>query len=720
VGELDKAFKMDNTHRRQASASGHRRRPSSISISHSAIPLRTSVTGLFESSPSGFGSGSEEPEGQDLPCFTATPPTGPPLPTIQAPAPTPAREDDPVTPKNNDDSARAKFTSFSFGSKPSPQSDLSTPLTTLRERETNRSLNHSPRPSLSAPGSLFMNRLSTPQSRPPSLLVTRPTPLHDALGSALLSDTPPSPPTPARKRHSHTRSNSISMPNLKLGRPQSYSVLSSSPSFPSSPVSPDGLVPEPSSSQARLANGRRLKFEPSGRGAEAEQLRDESRRKALEKLTGTGAGQKSPTIPSPAEADVAEISLPSMDDEEDVEASTSTSFMAQAETERSGIRSSFGQTSSFGRHTSPDLSTHSSPISPIFTPSTWTSPPLNNAPVEQWSHGTVKSEREEYLGLGVGLDSNALKRASMPSALGVLTEEDESEEGTSRAEISIDYDSYSTGPVEKEEVPVPPTPSRLRELHLVSSSVHASPAATTSRSEDTSHALNRSLPESPAKPLVSGRRPRPLSGLGHVAFGAPSASPSTNTVTTPKSASALLRRRSGGSGSRGSSISYRKDSTREEGGSSTGSSREWSFGRVTSPTALGYGSPPPISSSAQFGNWPRPDSMTRGYEGIEELASPVQPPPSTRWSKCPSSSTPTATIDRSSTDRYSSSMTESSDFSWRDSRLELEMERDALREDAELWRSRCLNAEEHLKAERNETAVLRERVRKCESNPSVT
>jgi len=61
-------------------------------------------------------------------------------------------------------------------------------------------------------------------------------------------------------------------------------------------------------------------------------------------------------------------------------------------------------------------------------------------------------------------------------------------------------------------------------------------------------------------------------------------------------------------------------------------------------------------------------------------------------------------------------MTESSDYSWRDSRLELEMEKEALREDAELWKARCLNAEEHLKAERGETAILRERVRKRTSS----
>jgi hypothetical protein len=44
----------------------------------------------------------------------------------------------------------------------------------------------------------------------------------------------------------------------------------------------------------------------------------------------------------------------------------------------------------------------------------------------------------------------------------------------------------------------------------------------------------------------------------------------------------------------------------------------------------------------------------------------------------------------------------------------MEMERDAYKEDAELWKARCLNAEECLKAEKAETAILRERVRKRE------
>jgi hypothetical protein len=615
---------------------GHRRRPSSIS--HPAVPLRTSVTGLFESTT--FGAGAEG--GLDLPNFNSTPPN----PPLSNPAP-PLIDEDPVTPINNtddNDNARAKFTSFSFGSKPP-----STPLATLRTS----SPSHSPKPSFSAPGSF--NRLSTPLSRPPSLLVTRPTPLpfDQPLVSAPLS----SPPSPARKRHSHTRSNSISMPNLKLGRPQSYSVLSSSPSFPSSPVSPDNI------SDPKI-NGRKLKFEPSGRGAEAEQQRDESRRKALEKLTG-----RSPTVPPPLEAAVEAISLP---DEEDDNVDT-TPYMSQGEIEGSSLAPA-----QFGRHGNTD-SPESSDISPIITPSTWQSPTPSNAPAETWTRNA-----DDHLGLGFGMDNTALKRASMPSALGVLTEEDEPED-TSRGEVSFDHQEVSN--VGMSEPAVPPTPSRLRELHLLSSSVIVSPR------EESPHTNNRSLSEStPTRPL-SVRRPRPLSGLGigHAAFAA---SPSTATSTP------LGRRRE----SRGSSISYKKDN--DSIGSSTGSSREWSFNRLTSPTSLGgFGSPP---ASAQFA-WPRADINGE----IEELASPIVS--SSRWAQAPSSSTPTATVDRGSSDRYSSSMTESSDYSWRDSRLELEMEKEALREDAELWKARCLNAEEHLKAERGETAILRERVRKCTS-----
>jgi hypothetical protein len=51
---------------------------------------------------------------------------------------------------------------------------------------------------------------------------------------------------------------------------------------------------------------------------------------------------------------------------------------------------------------------------------------------------------------------------------------------------------------------------------------------------------------------------------------------------------------------------------------------------------------------------------------------------------------------------------------WRNELLELQMERDSLAEDVAGWKDRCVSAEERLEAERRETGVLRDRVRKCE------
>jgi hypothetical protein len=730
------APKMDS--HKHIGSMGHRRRPSSISHPSPAVPFRTNA-GLYDFSPAPtslvapvFSTAVHNPmQGFDLPLFptlsNADASSSSPTP-LAAPAPSVPDMATPMTPENpEDDTVRARFTGFSFGSKaPTLAPRGSVPTDGRRERISRTSSpGHPPKPSFSAPGSL--NRLSTPLSRPPSLLVTRPTPLfHDApLASAPAFQphmSPDTPPTPARsKRHSHTRSNSISLPNLKLGRPQSYSVLSSSPSFPASPVSPDEIPPP-----SRITTGRKLKFEPSGRGAEAEKQRDESRRKALEKLTG----KSSPTMPPP-EAPSPEISLPDMDEDDEESGSPHLAF-------NSGEAYSFPQ-SALLPAMDPTLGTtrprsisplSGSPVvSPTITPFAWTSPSQSSAPAEHWSTG---ASREETIGgLGFGLELANSKRVSMPSVLAVLTEEEEGAEDPISPRKAAQEVLEPESPIQpSEDTPlVYPPSSRLRELHLVSSSVHVSP----SRSEDSSHS-NASRPRSdstPTKPFGSaGRRPRPLSGLGIAAFsmnGSGTSSPSTNTtITTPKSASSLLGRRRAqpGSGSRGSSISYKKE--KEDRGSS-GSSREWSFGRTGSPTMGDFGSPPPLSASAQFSTWPKartssietdgpaslsyPQSFGRGDE-VEELSSPHIPVAS-RWARAPTF-TPTASVEDDSVGRQSMSLDESSTFSWRDSRLEMEMERDALREDAELWKARCLAAEENLRAEKVESGVLWERVRKCE------
>lgn len=61
------------------------------------------------------------------------------------------------------------------------------------------------------------------------------------------------------------------------------------------------------------------------------------------------------------------------------------------------------------------------------------------------------------------------------------------------------------------------------------------------------------------------------------------------------------------------------------------------------------------------------------------------------------------------------SMDSEADMGWRDHMLEVEMERDALREDVDGWRERCKSLEDKLDEEKKESAVLRERLRKCET-----
>jgi len=54
-------------------------------------------------------------------------------------------------------------------------------------------------------------------------------------------------------------------------------------------------------------------------------------------------------------------------------------------------------------------------------------------------------------------------------------------------------------------------------------------------------------------------------------------------------------------------------------------------------------------------------------------------------------------------------------YGWLDPHAEVEMERNALREDVDLWRKRCNGLEERLDLEKKENGILRERVRKRES-----
>lgn len=176
--------------------------------------------------------------------------------------------------------ATSRLATFSFGAKPQTtqpvaSSTFSQPLLPSLALVASRR----PRP-LSASISLPAQDLSSLAllSRPPSLVLTQPTPINEH---------PPQPTTPPRrerKRHSHTRSTSISIPP---SRPQSLATYPSSPG-----LSPAGVVSSP----------RRLTFGPSGRGAEADKER--ARANAFASLEGG----RQPHVDT--------VALPQFDDDE--------------------------------------------------------------------------------------------------------------------------------------------------------------------------------------------------------------------------------------------------------------------------------------------------------------------------------------------------------------------------------------------------------------------
>ncbi|KAK4685262.1 hypothetical protein P7C73_g4893, partial [Tremellales sp. Uapishka_1] len=578
----------------------------------------------------------------------------------------------------------ARLSSFSFGAKPSTSAPAalnrrqpllpSLALLASDQRAT------SPPSSSSAPN---VHRLSTPSSRPPSLLVTRPTPL--AFGSpsgpsrhSLGAQTSPStPPTPGRRRHSHNRSTSISLPNTAFARPLSLGIPNS-PSYPSSPSSPASGADINRSSIG--ASGTRLKFEPSGRGAEAEKERAESRQKALEKLTG------GPPRPFEEERG-AEIALPDFDDDD-------TSSIASSVRPISGI---FG--SSYNRPTSITLPGGSS------SPFAWsTSEPFS--PVE--TSPSFPYFKEEAMGFGLERPSSGgagVSSASVAGGLCVLAEEEEDVE--EEASVQVEEPSLTA-----------PTPSRLKELHLLSSSM--SPADTLR-----SLALARAAASSPTPPKAYGAigrgRPRPLSGLGFTGahssvFTSATSSPGTG-IATPKSAASRNK------GSRGSSISYKRDG-------SSSSSRDWDMtsklGSPPLPSSLASPPPPSLAYNSP-GGWanvprgngrpcPRPKNLVGlGLSG--RILGEVGEEEEERGSGWKSASASSDGPFRFGSRDEAGSEVERERAGWEvaESMDEVVLERDALREDVDLWRKRCRGLEERLEAERKESGVLRERVRKRES-----
>lgn len=676
---------------------------------------------------------------------------------------------------------KQRLSAFSFGAKPGalPPSPSRSPTGSPNRRTRinpsllpslslrSQELNFPPSPfgpsdtpaSTSAPAGLDKLAHGTP-SRPPSLLFTGATPLMPSpsaphrlslSGFNGESPVPSTPPTPARKRHSHTRSNSISLSALKIGAVRPISLgIPSSPSFPSTPGSP--VSPDESKLGPRSAlSGTRLKFEPS----EAEMAKESSRRKALEKLTGNSP-LSSPII----QERPAEISLPDLEDDTSSTASSSRP-----------LSSAWGSgTFSFGRPNSLGLPSASSHIAtPIPEPSLFPAWPADDASpmsFDKWSSGF----KEESLGFGL---ESMPKRGSFQGNLAVLPEveeieeEEEEEHVEQEGDTSLDLPPTTTHEVQSTPI-VQPTPSRLRELHLLSSGPVGTPGSIESIGSF-SRGINRPAPISPTKGygMIGRGRPRPLSGISAKASistttSGSTASPLTATVVTPKTARmAGPRRRLSGSGRR-SSISYKKDkdpAVLESMSAGSSVSSRWSINDrsvVSPPPPNDISSPsltsPPGSSLAYLPRssnrpCPRPKSLVglgihpnagsgrilsevlEKDEGDEReplgLGLGMGTAMGDGWHSAPPVS------DRPFTFRSFGSLeemeiqparrsldSEGTTGRWRDDLLELEMERDALREDVDGWRERCRSLEERLEDEKRESGILRDRVRKCELAPN--
>ena len=579
-------------------------------------------------------------------------------PLITPPASAPASSTSALDHDEDKAAVRDRLSAFSFGRPPPPRQP--SPVTESSSGGT------SPLPPFSPPAGPS-HHFSVPSSRNSSLIAPR-----SSLSRPVPLPQPTTPSTKERRRHSHTRSDSISMPNLKLGRPGSFG-MPMTPTFPSSPNSP--AVQRPFTA----GNTNRLKFEPSGRGAEADQAKEDYRRKALEKLTGGGHINSEPLALGH------EINLPELDDDVSSSASSSARPLSDAFTNRNSLVLL--------------------PLSPTSEPREESSPTWSPRQDEEAATGLGYGSLEGMASLGLGLPTSMPKRPSLARNLSVLAEEDETD-GTEEEEEEEEDENYPQ--IESINVPLeaktPNSPSeaspfRLRELFL--------------KSETPTPEGLRSLKIAPSATPTK---------YGAIGRGRPRPSP---LATTESSSTSNRRARS--------SISYRKESADVSLASGSGSSR-WSqhsaqplSPEIASPTIQALQSPKRGKGSRPC---PRPRSIiglgsdARGagrilsdvYEDEEDRRSSAQ---STRVVSSPSRRILSKGDTRFSIEarsvssplgRYSDEVEED----WQDEKLELEMEREALKEDLESWKSRCRALEDKLEVEKRESGVLRERVRKCQ------
>lgn len=178
--------------------------------------------------------------------------------------------------------------------------------------------------------------------------------------------------------------------------------------------------------------------------------------------------------------------------------------------------------------------------------------------------------------------------------------------------------------------------------------------------------------------------------------------------------------------SRGSSISYKKEGSTSSTGSVALPAHRWS---ISSRDII---SPPPevqTKSSAAMRPYPPPASLAGlGSDGsgtarvlsrVSEKEEEVDPEVNRRSWRPEAAQQPESYVFQSFSSGPSSGRRQShdslgEDAEWREHMLEMQMERNTLREDVQGWKDRCMLAEERLEDEKKENGVLRERVRKCE------
>ncbi|KAL1412935.1 hypothetical protein Q8F55_000684 [Vanrija albida] len=686
-------------HSRSDSRTGeHRRQLSSFSFSRPlSTSSRPSIAGVFDDVVEGSNHSTSHSVdlGDDGPA-APNPGATPTIHTVQLVL---ERDEQEIT------AVKARMGAFTFGSKPAPGHQRLLPSVELRDSFPPPHSRTSPRTSPPLPFN-FPASLGAPTSS------TSPAP------STSRSNSPPQP-TQQRRRHSHNRSESISLPNLKLGRPSSLGV--SSPVFPPSPS-----TPEPSSRSSRFhaaLNGSRLKFEPS------DKEKEESRRRALDKLTGSVRVE---------EPRYSAITLPDFDDDDDDMSITSSR-------PPSGTVNSTASSSRPSSITGP--STNGSFNGSATSPLPWS----GFEDTDRWSYPQRFDAKDEAAAFAFDV-SGPTKTSSvlLNSHLGVLTEEDETESDTAedtdnRPSTTSSFADAPSLTDDESAATSGPTPSKLRELHLVSSV--SSAGSRRSSVPDVREGFARALAQSRETPTkgygtIGRGRPRPLGleGVTSLSLGSVVSAPSPVKGARARGVAGPAGRRVGQPGSRSSSISYKRD----ESGSN--SSRDLSRGPTSPPPMSDVSSP--TYTHSPLGDWqsrsigrpcPRPRSLVQGLGGtsgrvlgeVEEEA-PESPtidfrPPYDARDDGVSNGRASTEASRDSVDdtaAWQSNRHDSWPASQRDSwtasasrrdsrdRLDAEMEREALRDDVDMWRRRCRTLEDKLESERRDAAVLRERVRK--------